>query len=184
MARHDLDKYARDVRAWRDWADLYWTATDLLFRSENIAMYLPAATMAHHTLERYLKAALIASGATVCSRQVAEAHGISAIDCVWGHQLSTLAISLGKRQSAFDPGVSLGIPVSILDGGHTLLEGLRHFEPYFEELRYPQQLRQMEGVGQHEWHVLHRMVNVLRPFTFSRSDSEAYEPRRDGSDDR
>lgn len=88
MARLDLDKYACDVKAWRDWADLYWTATSLLFQSDNIAMYLPAATMAHHTLERYLKAALIASGATVCPRAVAAAHEISEADFVWGHELS------------------------------------------------------------------------------------------------
>jgi hypothetical protein len=166
MAQLDLDKYACDVKAWRDWADLYWTATSLLFQSDNIAMYLPAATMAHHTLERYLKAALIATGATVCPRAVAVAHGISEVDFVWGHELLELALILAKRQPSFDPGVSLGIPVSVLEGGHTLLEGLGHFEPYFDELRYPRQLDRMEGVGKHEWYVLGRMVEVLRPFTF------------------
>ncbi len=171
MTWPDLDKYARDVRAWRDWADLYWSATSLLFKSDNLAMYLPAATMAHHTLERYLKAALISSGATVCPRHVADANGISEADYVWGHQLADLAKALSKRQPAFDPSVDLGIPVSILDGGHTLLEGLRHFEPYFEELRYPQQLNKMEGVGQHELYVLNRMVEVLRPFTFPTNGS-------------
>lgn len=98
MTRPDLDKYASDVRAWRDWADLYWTATSLLFQSDNIAMYLPGATMAHHTLERYLKAALIATGATVCPRHIAAAHGISDADYVWGHQLSELAVTLAKRR--------------------------------------------------------------------------------------
>ena len=60
--------------------------------------------MARHTLERYLKAALIASGATVCPRHVADAYGISEADYVWGHQLSDLAKAFGERQPTLDPG--------------------------------------------------------------------------------
>jgi hypothetical protein len=58
-----------------------------------------------------------------------------------------------------------------LDGGHKLLEGLCRFEPYFAKFRCPRQLNKMEGVGPHELYVLNRMVEVLRPFTFSTNES-------------
>jgi len=57
-----LDKYARDGRAWRDFAKVAYTGAVHLFGSANLFLVFPAATLAHHALEMYLKAALIAEG--------------------------------------------------------------------------------------------------------------------------
>jgi hypothetical protein len=161
-----LDKYARDAHAWRQAADLYYTATATLYESNNLFMYLPAATMGHHTLERYLKAALISAGVTVCPDKVADANGISKADYVWGHKLTDLAKMLRKKRATFDPNMHIGFPVSIFDNVKpTFIEGLRHFESYFDELRYPQELSKMEGAGMHEFDLLNCMADILRPLS-------------------
>ncbi len=59
------DKYARDARSWRDFAKVNHVAAKHLFGSGNPFMYLVAATLGHHALEMYLKAALISEGMTV-----------------------------------------------------------------------------------------------------------------------
>lgn len=60
-----LDKYARDAHSWRDFAKMNHVAAQRLFPSGNPAIYLVAATLGHHALELYLKAALINDGMTV-----------------------------------------------------------------------------------------------------------------------
>ena len=63
-----LDKYARDARSWRDFAKVNHVAAQHLFASGNPFMYLVAATLGHHALELYLKAALINEGMTAFGR--------------------------------------------------------------------------------------------------------------------
>ena len=65
MQSPQLDKYARDARAWRDWAKVNHSASTHLFGSGNPLLYLRAATLGHHALEMYLKSALICEGKTV-----------------------------------------------------------------------------------------------------------------------
>ena len=43
-------------------------------------------------------------------------------------------------------------------------EGFALFNLFFSELRYPQQLEKMEGVGDHEKIVLDELVARLQPF--------------------
>jgi hypothetical protein len=178
-----LDKYASDAHAWRQAGDLYYTATATLYESNNLLMYLPAATMGHHTLERYLKAALISVGMTVCPHDVAAANGIGKADYEWGHKLTDLAKKLRKKRPTFDPDVDIGISVSILGNvPPTLMEGLRHFEPYFDELRYPQELSKLEGAGMHEFNLLNCIVGILRPLTFPILGTQANTQKSEGHD--
>jgi hypothetical protein len=73
MQSPQLDKYAKDDRAWRDCAKINYAASAHLFNSSNLFLFFPAATLGHHGLEMYLKAALICEGMTVfesCHPQV------------------------------------------------------------------------------------------------------------------
>jgi hypothetical protein len=58
----NIDKYATDARAWRDWAKINYVASKQLFASGNPFLYFPAATLGHHALEMYLKAPSSARG--------------------------------------------------------------------------------------------------------------------------
>jgi hypothetical protein len=60
-----LDKYARDPKAWKAFADHNYAASVHLFESHNPFLIFNAATLGHHCLEMYLKAALICEGCAV-----------------------------------------------------------------------------------------------------------------------
>jgi hypothetical protein len=47
----------------------------------------------------------------------------------------------------------------------TLREGLQLFDPFFSELRYPQELRAVKEIGQELKVVLERLMALIRPFT-------------------
>jgi hypothetical protein len=46
-----VDKYARDGRAWRDFAEFDYSASTALFTSGNPILIFAAATLGHHALE-------------------------------------------------------------------------------------------------------------------------------------
>lgn len=46
----------------------------------------------------------------------------------------------------------------------TVKQGFILFDPFFSELRYPQELKDLEGVGEHEKIVLDELVVRLQPF--------------------
>jgi hypothetical protein len=60
-----LDRYAKNARAWKDSADIAYRAATHLFETRDLLLIFPAATLGHHVLEMYLKAALICEGCTV-----------------------------------------------------------------------------------------------------------------------
>jgi len=87
-------------------------------------------------------------------------------DCAWGHVLVDLAKQLSTRRSDFDLAAKLDVPdCPGLNMPKTLCAGLELFDPFFSELRYPQELNKLEGVGQEEKQVLDRLVALLSPFT-------------------
>jgi hypothetical protein len=146
MQSPQLDKYARDARAWRDCAEVNYAAASELFGSGNLSLYFPAATLGHHALEMYLKSALICEGKTVFNpvilRSLDPGFALTRSDCVWGHCLVDLAKQLSEKRSDFDLGTEMDIPEC-----QTLLmpitpeTGLAFFDPFFSELRYPQDLK-------------------------------------------
>lgn len=169
MNASHLGKYAKDAGAWRDWAKINYTASAALFASGNPFLYFPAATLGHHALEMYLKAALICEGMTVFDpkklRSLDRAPGLRKKDCVWGHELVGLARKLSNRRGDFDLTAKLDLPdCPEVNMPKTLLAGLELFDPFFSELRYPQKLNKLDGVGQEEKLVLDRLVALLIPF--------------------
>lgn len=168
MSASQLDKYARDPRAWRDFASINHLASTSLFDSGNPFLYLTAATLGHHSLEMYLKAALICEGMTVFDphkiNSLDPSVGLKRTDCAWGHSLVDLAAELSKRRPDFDLSAQLNIPSVVLRMPMTMREAFAMFDPFFSELRYPQELKNMEGVGEEERLVLDELVARLKPF--------------------
>lgn len=101
-----LDKYARDARAWRDFAKVAYTGSGHLFGSGNLFLVFPAATLGHHALEMYLKAALITEGLTIFDPWKLEyldaSLKLEAKDCAWDHKLVRLARQLAEKRPDFD----------------------------------------------------------------------------------
>jgi hypothetical protein len=163
-----LDKYARDARAWRAWADHNYAASDYLFQSHNPILIFAAATLGHHVLEMYLKSALIVEGFTVFDpnkiKYLDPSITLQKTDCVWGHDLVVLAQQLAAKRSDF----KLSEPMSTLMPWHhsglaTVERGFEIFNPFFSELRYPQELT-MGGVGEDDRLPLIELVERLKPF--------------------
>src|SRR5260370_21903124 len=109
-----LDKYAKNAKEWSNFAKINYKAAATLFASGNPFFILVAATLGHHALEMYLKAALICSGMVVFNparvRSLDPGLGISAADCAWDHGLATLAETLAAKRNAFDLTNPLGLP--------------------------------------------------------------------------
>jgi hypothetical protein len=164
-----LDKYATDARTWRDFATLDYLAAKALFGSRNPFLYLAAATLGHHSLEMYLKAALICEGMTVIHprkiKSLDPAVGLTAANCVWGHSLVHLAEKLSKRRPDFDLSAQMNIAGCVtLRMPMRMRDALAMFDPFSSELRYPQELKTLEGVGEEEELVLDQLVARLKPF--------------------
>lgn len=164
-----LDKYARDARTWFDFARVNEAAAMTLFGTHNPFLFLPAATLGHHTLEMYLKAALICEGMTVFDprkiKSLDPTLGLKSSECSWGHSLVELASQLASKRQEFDLSAQMTIPGCIaLEMPMTVNAGFALFDPFFSELRYPQELKQLEGVGEDEQLLLGELIARLRPF--------------------
>jgi hypothetical protein len=164
-----LDKYAKDARTWRDFATMEYTASIALFRSGNPFVFFAAATLGHHSLEMYLKAALINTGMTIFNparvKFLSPGTALAQADCAWGHVLVDLADALALRRNEFDLTEKLDLPQLLtISTPKTVREGLELFDPFFSELRYPQALNNVQGIGDEEQFVLDRLVAILDPF--------------------
>ena len=166
-----LDKYARDPKAWKVFADHNYAASIYLFESHNPFLIFNAATLGHHCLEMYLKAALICEGCTIFDpnkvKYLDNSVKLQPSDCAWGHDLVALAKQLAARRPDFD----LSEPMAFLlpwhlwnhKGQPTVERGFEVFNPFFSELRYPQALS-MGGVGEDDRLPLKELVARLEPF--------------------
>ncbi len=164
-----LDKYARDAKAWKAFADHNYAASAYLFESHNPFLIFAAATLGHHALEMYLKAALICEGATVFDpnrlKALEPSANLKAADCVWGHDLVVLARQLASRRPDFDLSEQMDVIIPWHESGGvvTVEQSLEIFNPFFSELRYPQELT-MAGVGEDDRLTLDELVGRLLPF--------------------
>jgi hypothetical protein len=164
-----LDRYARDAGSWRDFAKVNHVSAHHLFTSGNPFMYLVAATLGHHALEMYLKAALINEGMTVCNpkdvSRLDPALEIKPEDCVWGHSLPELAEKLAEKCKDFNLDEKVPDPRSSeTSKAMTVREAFAMFDPYFWELRYPQEAPNVEGAGAEEAEILDTLVKRLKAF--------------------
>lgn len=134
--RRQGDKYAGDARTWFLWAEASYSGAHKLFHSGDALLLFPAAILGHHALEMYLKAALIKLGHKVGGD-------------IWGHRLRSLAARIAKEVPEFPKEIRAGLKV---------------FDDYFAELRYPGEVRKVEGLGEAEADLLDELVNKLRPY--------------------
>jgi hypothetical protein len=168
---HTVDKYASDFRLWRDWAAINYRAAKVLFQANDPFLWFPAATLGHHALEMYLKSALIACGMTVFDPEKVKSldagSGLGKKDCVWGHQLIDLAKELARRNPNFDLSKQMKrVGYVVLQEPMTIEEGLKIFEPFFSELRYPQEMKQVSDLGADHELLLDQLVGELRHARF------------------
>ncbi len=116
----------------------------------------------------YLKAALIGEGFTVFDPSKVKYNDpsikLQKTDCIWGHDLVALALQLAAKR----PDFKLSEPMSTLMPWHhsgvaTVERGFEIFNPFFSELRYPQELT-MGGVGEDDKLPLDELVALLKPY--------------------
>jgi hypothetical protein len=168
-----LDKYARDPKAWKAFADHNYAASIYLFESHNPFLIFNAATLGHHCLEMYLKAALISEGCAVFDpkkiKDLDKSVKLKPSDCAWGHDLVALAKQLAARRTDFDLSERMifllpwHVPSKTMCLHPTVEQGFELFNPFFSELRYPQELT-MGGVGEDDKLPLQELVSHLEPF--------------------
>src|SRR5260370_26982018 len=73
---------------------------------------------------------------------------LAAADCAWGHDLVALAQQLAVRSPALDLSKPMAfVGYVTLREPMTVEEGLNIFDPFFSELRYPQEMKQVDGLG-------------------------------------
>jgi len=164
-----LDKYAKDARAWSDWSRINYTASLELFKSDNLVLWFPAAVLGHHALEMYLKTALICEGMTRFDPKLIPkldpTIGLTKADCAWGHELVKLAEQLSYKRDDFDLATPLNLPpFPIPDMPNSLRDGFDFFEPFSSELPYPKEMQRLSGVGQEQALVLVQLFMLLQPF--------------------
>jgi hypothetical protein len=171
-----LDKYARDFKLWRDWAAINYAAATTLFETHDPFLLFPAATLGHHALEMYLKSALIVKGMTVFDptkiKSLEPGTNLTTGFCAWGHGLIKLAKQLEKLSPNFELSKELDfVGYVVLEGPMTLEEGLRIFDPFFSELRYPQEMKKVAGLEYEEKVLLDALVKELRYARFHWNNS-------------
>ena len=110
----------------------------------------------------YLKAALICEGCTVFDLDPSVS--LKKADCAWGHDLVALARQLAAKRSDF----KLSDPMNCrmpwyCSGVPTVENGFEVFNPFFSELRYPQELT-MGGIGKDDKLPLVELADRLQAF--------------------
>jgi hypothetical protein len=118
----------------------------------------------------YLKSVLICEGMTVFNPVILKSldPGITLTrsNCAWGHDLVELAERLADKRLDFNLNAEMDVPeCRTLMMPMTLRAGFAVFDPFFSELRYPQELKKRGGgVGEDESLVLDVLVARLQPF--------------------
>jgi hypothetical protein len=74
--------------------------------------------------------------------------GLTKSDCAWGHSLVGLAQQLSEKRPDFDLRIQMNIPYCfVLPMPMTAEAGFALFDPFFSELRYPQEHKEIGGSG-------------------------------------
>jgi hypothetical protein len=100
----------------------------------------------------YLKSALICEGMTVFNPVILKSlnpgYELTRSNCAWGHCLVDLATRLSEKRSDFDLQGEMNIrECRVLPMPMTIEAGFALFDPFFSELRYPQELKKLGGCG-------------------------------------
>lgn len=164
-----LDNYARDAETWLIHAQInYEGARELFTHRRGITLCFPAATLGHHALEALMKTALIRAGMTVLDpsklKRLDPAVTLTEADCAWGHQLVALGKLLASKRPDFDLTKYLDFVAFPRETPMMIETGLAVFDPFFWELRYPQQLKELDGIGPDDVRLLDALVAEIMPF--------------------
>lgn len=157
------DKYARDAEAWITHGKIIYQAARALFDAGDAypSLYFSAATLGHSALEVLMKGILIGEGMVSFDprriKQLPEAVVLKRKDCVWDHSLLALARKL-EQQTDFDLDEEMHFHNILYQPPFPVRKALEHFEPFFEELRYPHQLENTTGFGAGDELVLEELV--------------------------
>jgi hypothetical protein len=101
----------------------------------------------------YLKSALIVAGLTIFDPRKFEnldtSEALTRDRCACGHKLPALGQTLANEQPGFDLRTQLDVAGSLLSFAQPLTVELafEHFEPFFDEIRYPREYEDFYGVG-------------------------------------
>lgn len=167
-----IDRYANDAYAWRISAQIDYTASRMLFETNNLMLVFPAAHLGHLAIEKYLKAALICTGAIICNphrhKELIASGRLNRDECAWDHKLVKLAAMLASRRSDFDPAVVLFEDYPLHEGPMTLNDALEMFDPFFVELRYPIQMENFKTLGSADVMLFLKIIAALDPFAQNR----------------
>jgi hypothetical protein len=161
---NSLDPITQDCVAWCIYAEMDYRVAKILFNSGDPMLYFAAMSVGHHALELFLKGAMIKLGMKACNPKKAKLFGFKESDCTWGHNLYDLGVTLATRDTAFNPNANIdvsGFPP--INAPTTIGDGLKFFDPYFAELRYPRRITN-GGVSKDHWIILDAIVKELRPF--------------------
>lgn len=129
--------YSADADTWLNWAEATYAGAQTLFASDNALVWFPAVFLSQQALEMFLKAALIR-----------KSHRVVRGD-VWDHDLCALARKLINHGAVLTP---------------EFMAELQKFTDYFNELRYPSNLKNVMELSQHEGVRLEQLVEVIRPY--------------------
>lgn len=166
-----LDKFACDPKPWRIHAQFNLDAARVLFTHEGaITLCFPAATLGHLALEGLLKTALIREGFTIfdpAKLKQLSTPVLTKDQCAWGHNLVALAKLLASKRPDLDLQKPVRGAFPPYEYPVTIEGGLEIFDPYFSELRYPQQLNKLQGIGPDDMRMLDAIVEELSPFAGS-----------------
>lgn len=90
--------------------------------------------------------------------------GLKSDDYGWGHYLVALARMLALMRPDFDLSAEIHLRTSALRMPMTVEQGFELFNPFFFELRYPQELKSIAGFGEDEGCVLEELACQIEPF--------------------
>lgn len=169
MQLPQLDKHARNARTWLDGAKVTYAASTHLFDSRNPILYYPAATLAHHALEMFLKSALICEGMTVFNPVILKSldpgYTLTRANCAWGHSLLELTRRLAEKRTDFRLRAEMDIrECRELLMPMSLQTGFELFDRFHSDLCSPQEDKQSTAVSSDHKRVLDVLVLTLQPF--------------------
>jgi hypothetical protein len=84
--------------------------------------------------------------------------------CAWGHVLLDLAKLLASKRPDFSLKRELDGFFFPREMPITIEDGLKVFDPFFWELRYPQQLDKLDSIGPSDIVLLDALMGALEPF--------------------
>jgi hypothetical protein len=164
-----LDKYAKDAETWLIYARINYDGARVLFTHERaLTLCFPAASLGHHALEALIKTALIRAGMTIFDpaklKRLDPSTSLSETDCAWGHELLGLGKLLASKRPDFDLRKHLNFVAFPRETPMDIETGLTVFDPFFWELRYPQQLKELDGIGPDDVGLLDALFAEIMPF--------------------